>query len=157
MLFFFFFLPQVLRGNWTSLPRSVSVMKDQNMKVFIVYSFFLVSFNLTLLLSPALVEKRVAEAKESGVYGSPFLMLPRVPLAVFELHNLTIMSVHQNLLEEIPPAISRLSALQELRLNCNSIRELPDEIGATLHHCYFLLFHLLLFACNRSPHCLACA
>lgn len=51
-----------------------------------------------------------------------------LPLHLFELTNLTVLTLRQNKIEEIPPAIGRLVNLVDLNISNNRIQYLPSEI-----------------------------
>lgn len=55
-------------------------------------------------------------------------LLERVPGAIFDLENLTVLSLRGCGLKELPPAIGRLSQLQTLNLAQNRLRYLPAEL-----------------------------
>lgn len=56
--------------------------------------------------------------------------LTSIPHGLFSvIHHLRELSLHDNLLEEIPRDISKLIYLQSLRLDRNKLITLPDEIG----------------------------
>ncbi|UZJ57021.1 hypothetical protein CBS101457_006341 [Exobasidium rhododendri] len=48
--------------------------------------------------------------------------------ALFELHNLVVLTIGNNDLEELPPAIGQLTNLRELNISQNRLRYLPAEI-----------------------------
>lgn len=52
---------------------------------------------------------------------------------LFQLSNLTVLSLRQNQIAEIPPAISRLGNLVELNLAGNMIRQLPASLLRLKH------------------------
>lgn len=52
-----------------------------------------------------------------------------LPLYLFELTNLTVLTLRSNNIEEIPPAIGRLVHLVELNISNNKIQFLPSEIA----------------------------
>lgn len=54
--------------------------------------------------------------------------LTRVPGAVFDLDQLTILSLRGNSLTELPPAILKLKKLQTLNVSLNNLRHLPIEL-----------------------------
>ena len=54
--------------------------------------------------------------------------LDAVPLALFELRELTTLIMSHNRIYEIPAAVTHLTALCELDLRCNNIEVLPLEI-----------------------------
>ncbi|KFZ14847.1 hypothetical protein V502_05873 [Pseudogymnoascus sp. VKM F-4520 (FW-2644)] len=54
--------------------------------------------------------------------------LKRLPGEIFNLENLSVLSVRSNELEELPAAISRLRRLTELNASNNSLRWLPFEM-----------------------------
>ncbi|KAK7510604.1 uncharacterized protein IWZ02DRAFT_437149 [Phyllosticta citriasiana] len=54
--------------------------------------------------------------------------LRTVPMAVWNLENLTVLSLRNNKLTEIPPAIANLKNLKELNLAGNKLRWLPWEL-----------------------------
>lgn len=55
-------------------------------------------------------------------------MLTRLPEELFQLSNLTVLSLRQNQLTHIPPAISRLVNLRDLSLSANKLKYLPWEL-----------------------------
>ncbi|KAI9167556.1 Glucose-repressible alcohol dehydrogenase transcriptional effector [Paramyrothecium foliicola] len=55
-------------------------------------------------------------------------LLSRLPGALFDLVNLTTLSLRGNRLTELPPAISRLQNLRELNVSLNRLRYLPMEM-----------------------------
>ncbi|KAG9251378.1 leucine rich repeat domain protein [Emericellopsis atlantica] len=76
--------------------------------------------------------------------------LRMLPGALFDVTNLTTMSLRGNKLESLPPAFSKLCNLQELNLSQNRLRHLPVELlrlldsncslqTLILHPNYFLL------------------
>ncbi|OJK03185.1 hypothetical protein ASPACDRAFT_58132 [Aspergillus aculeatus ATCC 16872] len=82
---------------------------------------------------PAIKEPPVTE----DVYTSlePFLRLflagnalPKLSGELFELDTLRVLSLRNNKLTEIPPAIRRLTMLQEVNLSVNRLRSLPWEL-----------------------------
>ena len=56
--------------------------------------------------------------------------LQEVPTEIFDLQNLTELSLAGNALSHLPAEISKLTRLQKLQLAGNALRELPEEIGA---------------------------
>ncbi|KAK8158902.1 hypothetical protein IWX90DRAFT_482300 [Phyllosticta citrichinensis] len=54
--------------------------------------------------------------------------LRAVPMSVWNLENLSVLSLRNNKLEEIPPAIANLKNLTELNLAGNKLRWLPWEL-----------------------------
>ena len=50
------------------------------------------------------------------------------PSALFELHNLAVLSIRDNNLEELPPAIGQLVNLRELNVSQNRLKYLPAEM-----------------------------
>ncbi|KAK5107365.1 hypothetical protein LTR62_001345 [Meristemomyces frigidus] len=54
--------------------------------------------------------------------------LTSLPAELFNLRNITVLSLRNNLLSHIPPAIARLDRLQELNIASNNIRYLPWEL-----------------------------
>lgn len=54
--------------------------------------------------------------------------LSRLPGALFDVTNLTTLSLRGNMLQGIPPAVGKLCNLQELNVSQNSLRHLPVEI-----------------------------
>ncbi|RAL10364.1 leucine-rich repeat domain-containing protein [Aspergillus homomorphus CBS 101889] len=82
---------------------------------------------------PAIKEPPVTE----DVYTSlePFLRLflagnalPKLSGELFELDSLRVLSLRNNKLTEIPPAIRRLTMLQEVNLSVNRLQSLPWEL-----------------------------
>lgn len=55
-------------------------------------------------------------------------LLNRVPGAIFNLENLTLLSLRSCGLTELPPAIGRLTRLQTLNIAQNRLRYLPGEL-----------------------------
>ncbi len=56
--------------------------------------------------------------------------LESIPYGLFSiLPNLCTLSLHDNLIKEIPNDVSKLNNLQSLRLDRNKLTILPDEIG----------------------------
>ena len=54
--------------------------------------------------------------------------LRRLPAELWNLENLTVLSLRNNKLTYIPPSIARLKHLRELNLACNRLRYLPWEL-----------------------------
>jgi hypothetical protein len=52
----------------------------------------------------------------------------KLPGDLFELQNLTVLSLRSNLITSIPPTISRLQKLQELNISGNALECLPWEL-----------------------------
>lgn len=82
---------------------------------------------------PPVREPPVAEEVFSSL--EPFLRvflagnsLVSVPSDLFELDSLKVLSLRNNKLSEIPPAIGRLTSLQEVNLSVNGLRFLPWEL-----------------------------
>ncbi|PYH40572.1 leucine-rich repeat domain-containing protein [Aspergillus saccharolyticus JOP 1030-1] len=82
---------------------------------------------------PAIKEPPITE----DVYTSlePFLRLflagnslPKLSGELFELDSLRVLSLRNNKLTEVPPAIRRLTLLQEVNLSVNRLRSLPWEL-----------------------------
>lgn len=60
--------------------------------------------------------------------------LTRCPGAMFDLHNLTVLSLRGNRLTEIPPAISHLTNLKQLNVSLNALTSLPMELLELLYN-----------------------
>ena len=56
--------------------------------------------------------------------------LQKVPAEIFDLQNLTELSLAGNALSHLPIEISKLTRLQKLQLAGNALQDLPEEIGA---------------------------
>ncbi|EIM91701.1 uncharacterized protein STEHIDRAFT_126706 [Stereum hirsutum FP-91666 SS1] len=54
----------------------------------------------------------------------------RLPRELFDLTNLTVLSIRNNLIERIPPQICQLVALRELNISSNRLRFLPAEMAS---------------------------
>lgn len=86
-----------------------------------------------LTKSPPVKELPVSEEAYTPL--QPFLRLflfgcalTAVPGELFELDNLRVLSLRNNNVTEIPPAIRRLTMLQELNLSVNQLSTLPWEL-----------------------------
>ncbi|KAH7316725.1 hypothetical protein B0I35DRAFT_261940 [Stachybotrys elegans] len=55
-------------------------------------------------------------------------LLTRLPGSLFDVSNLTVLSLRGNNLTDIPPSIYRLQNLQELNVSQNKLRHLPAEL-----------------------------
>lgn len=69
--------------------------------------------------------------------------LSRVPAAVGQLRNLTVLELSNNLLAEVPPELGMCTSLKHLFLFDNQIRTLPYELGS--------LFNLELLGIEGNP------
>ncbi|MEM7032351.1 MAG: leucine-rich repeat domain-containing protein [Chloroflexota bacterium] len=58
-----------------------------------------------------------------------YTYMPKLPLEICQLRNLTTLDLGNNILEELPPEIGNLSSLARLALNSNRLKRLPSEIG----------------------------
>jgi hypothetical protein len=54
--------------------------------------------------------------------------ITRLPGDLFELQNLTVLSLRSNIITSIPPTISRLQKLQEFNISSNALEYLPWEL-----------------------------
>ncbi|MBL0016761.1 MAG: leucine-rich repeat domain-containing protein [Bacteroidetes bacterium] len=55
------------------------------------------------------------------------------PTEIFQLVNLKVLDLSQNLLRQLPAQIGYLSQLQTLNLRNNQLRQIPAEIGQLMH------------------------
>ncbi len=55
------------------------------------------------------------------------------PTEIFQLVNLKVLDLSQNLLRQLPAQIGYLSQLQSLNLRNNQLRQIPAEIGQLMH------------------------
>ncbi|KAJ8454799.1 hypothetical protein ONZ51_g12819 [Trametes cubensis] len=54
--------------------------------------------------------------------------IPRLPVELFRVSSLTVLSLRSNALTSVPPQIAQLTSLQELNLAQNKLRWLPAEM-----------------------------
>ncbi|KAH9889032.1 hypothetical protein C8Q73DRAFT_737849 [Cubamyces lactineus] len=54
--------------------------------------------------------------------------IPRLPVELFRVSSLTVLSLRSNTLTSVPPQIAQLTSLQELNLAQNKLRWLPAEM-----------------------------
>ncbi|KAI0048563.1 hypothetical protein FA95DRAFT_1557922 [Auriscalpium vulgare] len=57
-------------------------------------------------------------------------LISELPLELFSLQNLTVLSLRNNKLEHLPPQIVDLHALRDLNVSMNSLSSLPAEIDS---------------------------
>lgn len=71
-------------------------------------------------------------------------MLTWLPGAIFDLRNLTVLSLRANRLQELPPSISKLCNLVELNVAQNELKDLPVELidlFTSSHRLHTLVMH----------------
>ncbi|KAL1413269.1 hypothetical protein Q8F55_001024 [Vanrija albida] len=78
-------------------------------------------------LSTKISDLRDLSAPDIGVYASQNLLVS-LPSALFDIRNLTVLSLRSNRLESLPAAIGELRNLKELNISNNLIRYLPSTI-----------------------------
>lgn len=70
--------------------------------------------------------------------------LTRCPGAMFDLQNLTVLSLRGNRLTELPPAIFNLTNLKQLNVSLNALTQLPMELLELLYDADSKLSTLLI-------------
>lgn len=70
--------------------------------------------------------------------------LTRCPGAIFDLQNLTVLSLRGNRLTELPPAIFNLTNLKQLNVSLNALTHLPMELLELLYNADSRLSTLLI-------------